>query len=84
MFWLRGDAQQRQSTYRMLSAAGDWKEPLKSIAMKLVFCESSGESSQPPPVTHSEQKIGVHGLPVSSRNSSAADDLLASRDGECA
>ena len=84
MFWLRGDAQQRQSTYRMPTAAGDWKEPLKSIAMKLVFCESSGESSQPPPVTHSEQKIGVRGLLVSSRNSSAAADLLASRDGECA
>jgi hypothetical protein len=32
------------------------KAPLKSIAMKLVFYESSGESSQPPPTTHSEQK----------------------------
>ena len=32
------------------------KASLKSIAMKLVFCESSGESSQPPPTTHSEQK----------------------------
>ena len=56
MFWLRGDAQQRQSTCHMLSAAGDVESAAQKHRDETFVFESSGESSQPPPTAHSEQK----------------------------
>ena len=44
---MRGDAQQRQSTYHMLSAAGDVESAAQKHRDETFVFESSGESSQP-------------------------------------
>ena len=75
MFWLRGDAQQRQSTYHMLLAAGD----VESAAQKhrdetCVLWDQRRDFSTTSKITFITE-TGVRGLLVGVDNSSAVADL---------